>query len=69
MDTGTNSVNSTLSQRVNLLDSPINCDLYANQNDDGCDWEFPRDKYVCKLIKKNNIYLIFHIFLGSNWVN
>ena len=47
-----NSVNSTLSQRVNLIDSQNllnNHDMLINQNiaeitDEDSDWEFPRDK-------------------------
>jgi hypothetical protein len=54
--TGQNSINSTLSQRANLIDSKNNCDLLINQNlleitDDDSDWEFPRDKYVKKKMK------------------
>jgi hypothetical protein len=50
-NTGQSSINSTLSQRANLIESKNNCDLLINQNlleitDDDSDWEFPRDKYV-----------------------
>ena len=51
INSGHTSINSTLSQRINLLESKNSCDLIINQNlleiaDDDSDWEFPRDKYV-----------------------
>ena len=66
INSGHTSINSTLSQRINLLESKNSCDLIINQNlleiaDDDSDWEFPRDKYVWnKFIKQFNYIVIIN---------